>query len=129
MSSPRVCPPSSSAAPSRRDTWRLASVATRHTSTSVLLLNLPLRFGSTRLPADRCFSFFPLGFCCVSLGIDALFWVLLQHNLAHPVKTDSSFWTIGASQFHHLCNSCSSTFIVFTVWICEMLWPLDLDRH
>ena len=49
-------------------------------------------------------SFSPLNFVACGWGFMPFFWVLLQHDMAHPVKTDSSFWTIGASQFHHLCN-------------------------
>jgi len=107
--------------PSRRDTWRLASVATRHTSTSVLLLNLPLRFGSTRLPADRCFPFPPwillrvVGDLCPFLGAFAARHgapredrLLVLDNRCVPIPSPLQF-------------------IVFTVWICEILWPLDLD--
>ncbi|ONM25715.1 NudC domain-containing protein 2 [Zea mays] len=49
-----------------------------------------LRFSSTQSPR----------FPDVWLWIDYFFGVILQHDLTHPVKTDSSFWTIEDGEMH-----------------------------
>jgi hypothetical protein len=50
----------------------------------------------------------------------------VQHDLAGPVKTDSSFWTIGETQ--NFNNHVDIDFPVsFASIICTFLFPFDLN--
>ena len=78
---------------------------------------IPQRLCSySRLPCDSV----PLGsqdFLASGWGLNIFFWVILQHDLTHPVKTDSSFWTIGVVELIALEH------LLHFFWT----WTVDID--